>query len=111
MATLKKGTWDMNGNGSTGTLVIGGIGVDGALAGSSTALGNKVLGFWDEASRRLTFMRLIKPTDPSSFQVYTGYLMSDDTTLAGSFEAFKGSGATAERTVFGWLARLPPVVK
>lgn len=105
--TLKNGTWDMNANGSAGPLVIGGIGTDGTLAGSSTALGNKVLGFWDEASRKLTFMRLVKPTDPSTFQVYTGYLMSDNNTLAGSFEAFKGSGATAERTVFGWLAKLP----
>lgn len=111
MASLKTSEWDINGNGFTGVLVIKSIKSDGSLDGASTAFGNKILGFWDEAARKITFLRLVKPDDPSSYQIYTGYLMSDGATIAGSFEAFQGSGATAERSVFGWFAKLPPVIK
>lgn len=108
MASLKNGNWNINGNGFPGVLAISGIAGDGALTG--TVYGNKILGFWDEPSRRITFMRLTQPSDPASFQVYNGYLMTDNTTLAGSFEGFQGSGATAERSVFGWFAQLPKTI-
>jgi hypothetical protein len=53
-------------------------------------------------------MRLIDKGNPSSFQIYTGYLMQsqDNGSLAfaGSFEAFQGSGAVARRVVYGWYA-------
>lgn len=111
MASLKTDNWDINGNGFTGALAIKSINGDGSLGSASTAFGNKILGFWDEAARKITFLRLVNPNDPASFQVYTGYLMSDDATLAGSFEAFQGGGATAERSVFGWFARLPATIK
>lgn len=106
MAALSIGNWTINGNGFQDKLVISQIDSEGKLLNSS-AFGNKVLGFWDEASRKITFMRLVNPSDPSTFQVYTGYLMNDGKTLAGSFEAFQGSGASAKQSVFGWFAKFP----
>lgn len=44
--------------------------------------------------------------------MFTGYLFQNiqgnDTvyTLAGSFEAFAGTGAVAQRTLYGWLAQI-----
>jgi hypothetical protein len=106
MAALSIGDWAINGNGFQGKLVIKQIDTQGNLV-NSTAFGNKIVGFWDEASRKITFVRAVTPTDPASFQVYTGYLMSDNKMVAGYFEAFQGTGGSAKQSVFGWFAKFP----
>lgn len=57
-------------------------------------------------------MRIIEQNDPSKLQVFTGYLFQTRAggadaqyTLAGSFEAFAGTGAVAERVLYGWVAQ------
>lgn len=111
MASLKLGNWEINGNGFKGALAIKQIDAQGNIVGGSTVYDHKLLGFWDEGSRKITFMRVVNAADPASLQIYTGYLMGDNATLAGSFVGFGGSGATAQRSVFGWFARFPPVIK
>lgn len=107
MAALKLGNWKINGNGFEGVLAIKEIDANGNIKGGSKAFDNEIIGFWDEDSRKITFMRLVDKTNPSTFQVYTGYLMKNLTTIAGSFEGFQGTGATAKRSVFGWFATAP----
>ena len=109
-AILPTGTWKINGNSFRGDLVITSVDGSGKLTGTIYG-GQSIIGFWDEASQKITFMRLINPADPSTFQIFTGYLFSNCATdclhtLAGSFEAFAGSGATAQRTVYGWFAQI-----
>jgi hypothetical protein len=72
-----------------------------------------ITGFWSESAKKLTFVRTIN--NPSIIQVFTGYLLNAGTTfcstgefnkmMAGSFEAFASTGATRDRTLFGWVAR------
>jgi hypothetical protein len=56
-------------------------------------------------------MRITTASDPTTFQVFTGYLMQPQpgtgfvVTLAGSFEAFAGSGGSARRPLYGWYAQ------
>ena len=101
------GIWYINANGFSGTLSIQEVDAQGNLSGSSV-FGNEILGFWDESSQKLTFMRLFGPDNPSTFQIYTGYLMVPQPgvtlALAGTFEAFQGSGGTAQQSLFGWFA-------
>ncbi|MBT9315827.1 hypothetical protein [Leptothoe spongobia] len=61
-------------------------------------------------------MRIIAPDDPSTLQIYTGYLFTTPNrpapgqdvthTFTGFFEAFAGTGAVAERILYGWLASI-----
>ena len=101
--TNPRGPWNINGNGFLGNLWIEGFDAAGNLLPSSTDFG-----FWDDRSGKLTFMRVIDPADPSTFQIYTGYLMEPQPdaplAFAGSFEAFAGTGAVAERVLYGWYA-------
>ena len=101
------GTWTVNGNGYPGTLVIHSIDAHGNLA-HSTIYDQPIIGFWDDRAQKLTFMRLINHDDPSTFQIFTGYLMrgvnDGALALAGSFEGFSGTGAVAERVIYGWYA-------
>lgn len=106
MATLKIGNWKINGNGFEGALAINQIDASGNLIGS-TVYGHEMIGFWDEDARKITFIRVIDKSNPSSFQIYTGYLMSNNTMIAGSFQAFQGTGATAQCSVCGWFATSP----
>jgi len=103
------GTWTVNGNGFPGNLVIQSIDTGGNLVNSSI-YDQPIFGFWDDRGQKLTFMRLIKRDDPTTFQIYTGYLMrgvnDDRYSLAGSFEGFAGTGAYAERVIYGWYATL-----
>jgi kumamolisin len=105
------GFWTINGNGFPGVLAIPSIDPQGNLGAGSTVYGQPIFGFWDDPAQKLTFMRVITPTDPTTFQVYTGYLMrpqpgsGQPVTLAGAFEAFQGTGAVAQRSVFGWYAQ------
>lgn len=106
MASLTSGNWKINGNGFEGTLLINPPDASGNLV-NCLVYGNPVVGFWDEPSRKITFIRVLKQNDPSSLQIYTGYLMKDKKLLAGSFQGFKGTGATATQSTFGWFAKAP----
>jgi len=99
------GFYAFNGNGSEGSLHIEPVDSQGNLRG--TLLGNPISGFWDDAAQKLTFIRVINAADPSTFQVYTGYFFDQDrSTMAGFFEAFSGSGGSAQRSVYGWFAQI-----
>ncbi len=108
------GTWDVNGNGYPGALSIPSIDAQGNLGANCTIYGQRIFGFWNASAQMLTFMRTITPSDPSTFQVYTGYLMQPQpgsgfaVSLAGSFEAFTGSGGVAQRPLYGWDALRHP---
>lgn len=100
--------WSILGNESVGTLTLFSH-ADGYVDG--TVYGDKIDGFWDEDSQKLTFIRIPKGAQPNAHQIYTGYKFSwTDKAgtmvhcLAGSFEAFAGTGASVERNVFGWYA-------
>jgi hypothetical protein len=101
--------WKINANGFEGDLILSAVDAEGRLTG--TVLGNDIVGFWDDASQRITFIRVSNKTDHKFDQVYTGYLFqnrlgSDSIiTLAGVFQTFPGTWGNAQRNVFGWFAR------
>lgn len=99
---LPTGNWQINGNGWPGTLALS---VDGNGNVTGTVYGNPIQGFWDDAAQKLMFLRSPN-SDPSTGQIYTGYLFKRDSTytLAGSFQGFAGSGGVATRAVWGWFA-------
>jgi hypothetical protein len=98
---IPDGTWSINANGYVGVLEVTSIDIVGNLTG--TLFGTPITGYWDGSARRMTF-----ETKKASIeiQVYTGYLVQEGPTaiLAGSFEAFSGTGATATRDVYAWRA-------
>ena len=108
------GTWSFNSNGFPARLVITSVNhLTGDVVGNMD--GVPIKGFWNEGAQRLTFYRTIggnlSSTPPENIQVYTGYkfptsvLIPNGTKrLAGTFEAFRGTGANAVRSVFGWYA-------
>ena len=100
--------WMMNANGFEGPFIITSIDAQGNLLG--TFFGEPIFGFWDETAQKITFMRTPIPNNPQTFQIYTGFLFVSGPevtyNLAGYFEAFAGTGATATRTLYGWFARL-----
>lgn len=105
--TLPQGKWAIDGNGFVGELNITSVDAQGNLNG--TVFGNDIFGFWDEASKKITFMRIINPRDVTTFQIYTGFLFTDNNApnhfvLTGYFEAFQGTGAVAQRVLYGWFA-------
>ena len=110
------GPWHFFANGVAGQLTLTDDG-SGKLSGAIDG-NQQVLGFWDAAAQKVTFLRITDPTDPSSVQVYTGYLSSHVQppdviayTLVGSYQAFSGPDVTAQRNVFGWSASMSrPVV-
>jgi hypothetical protein len=109
-ASLPVGDWsDFYANGNPGTLHITSIDAHGNLTGS--AFGKPMQGFWDGFAGKITFEVGKASAD---LQVYTGFLhkTANGTTfqLDGSFEAFSGSGGTAQRNVFDWFARYDDVV-
>jgi hypothetical protein len=106
-------SWVFDGNGYGGTLVVNvdaSGNVTGSLSGGS--FNEDITGFYDNASSKLTFIRIpgSVPVHIDQIQIYTGYLITpaDDfrftAALAGSFEAFQGTAATASRSVYGWFA-------
>jgi hypothetical protein len=111
--SLIEATYTINGNGHLGDLVITSIDASGNLNG--TVFGQPIIGFWDEDGQKITFMRIIDAGDPSKTQIYTGYRFRTEggcedgvgdvcDTLTGSFEAFSGTGGSADRSVYGWYA-------
>ncbi len=107
---LVAGKWDINGNGAEGTLVIQGVDGQGRLQG--TVFGQKLVGWWDEEDKRITFLRVSDPANPASFQTFSGYHWDEEKGfgrihyLAGSFETYAGGGGSAKRPTYGWYAQI-----
>ncbi len=115
--SLRTGAWRFDGNGFRGTLNINSVDGQGNVTGTMLVDAPRVdpiRGFWDEASKKITFMRIINAQDPLSIQIFTGFgfdnsrdLPTDPTFfLTGFFEAFQDAGGSAQRSVFGWFATL-----
>src|SRR5215469_8677535 len=68
--TLPKGKWAIDGNGFAGELNITSMDAQGNLQG--TVFGQGIFGFWDEASQKITFMRITDASNVTTFQIYTG---------------------------------------
>jgi hypothetical protein len=112
-ASLPLGTWEVNASGDRGPLQLVSVSQQGELRG--TLFGTEIVGFWDERAQKVMFVRLVEPADSSTVQLFTGYLFRTHGglrgvgtmtyTLAGSFEALAGMGATAARAVYGWYAQ------
>jgi hypothetical protein len=117
-AQLPTGPWEVVANGTALQLNINSIDTQGNLIGTlvrSDGGIHQIYGFWSQSARKVTFVRTIN--NASVIQVFTGYLLNRGAdfcvvgspqfryTLAGSFEAFASTGATRDRTVFGWVAR------
>ncbi len=113
------GSWEIDANGYRGRLEIPTIDGSGNLMNSSLTMTNpapepvsKVVGFWDEDAQKITFIRVLDPNNPEKNQVYTGYMFDNHLdkadpityTVTGAFEAFKGTGGTANRSLYGWFA-------
>jgi hypothetical protein len=111
--SLPLGTWEVNAGGDRGPLQLASVSRQGELRG--TLSGIEIIGFWNARARKVTFVRLLKPDDPSTAQLFTGYLFRNPGglrgvgtatyTLAGSFEALTSTGATASQAVYGWYAQ------
>jgi hypothetical protein len=117
--TLQNGaTWTVNGNGHIDKLTFS-YTPQGSISG--TMYGDRIIGFWDHNSQKIIFMRLDNPSDPSSFQTYTGFLFKDAKEnpqgsplcyqiLSGSFLTPAGAGGSANRNEFGWYAQSPQIL-
>jgi hypothetical protein len=111
--SLPLGTWEANAGGDFGPLQLASVSRQGELRG--TLSGIEIVGFWNERAQKVTFLRRLNPADPSTAQLFTGYLFrtagglrgvgTATYTLAGSFEALAGTGATASPAVYGWYAQ------
>ena len=113
---LPSGDWRINANGFKGILHIAGVDAQGNVTGTLTMSGeppNQLnnVAYWDDTSKKITFIRVINAAEPSTSQTYTGFLFPQNHTqpngpseLAGSFEAFRGTGGTANRVLYGWFA-------
>jgi len=110
------GIWTLIANGHPGTLEIDPPAADGRLTGKVN--GHAMTGFWDEATRRITFMisTWFTPSPPIPFQTFRGYLSTHKAesvsfgppggptqyTLAGTFDVFGSIAGT-----YGWFAGGP----
>lgn len=111
--SLPLGTWEVNASGDRGPLQLVSVSPQGELRG--TLFGTAIVGFWDERAQQVTFVRVVNPADPSTTQLFTGYLFrhpgglrgvgTATYTLAGSFTALAGTGATAAQAAYGWYAQ------
>lgn len=118
--TLPVGTWNINANGTQGTLSIAALGAaDGSgnqfFKGSVTfgGVANSASGYWDETHQEIYFL-LQETAQPNYgvFQVYRGNLFSfvqfigieqkTTWTLAGDLRIFSMSASTA-----AWNGLLP----
>lgn len=83
---LPVGKWTINGDGNTGTLVIGTLSAPdssgnvfflGTTTFTISGATDSITGVWDEAGQAISFLRLpASDTDFSVFQVYSGTLYS-----------------------------------
>lgn len=116
------GTWQINANGYRGELVISSVDAQGNLSG--TIFGDPIVGFWNETAQEIIFARGQNPANPSNVQVYSGVHFDANQPLfpaggtvqpptppfqfrmlTGSFYAFAGTGSSAARPTYGWMAR------
>jgi hypothetical protein len=112
-ASLPLGTWEVNASGDRGPLQLVSLRQQGELRG--TLFGTEIVGVWNDQAQQLIFARLLTPGVPATAQLFTGYLFRNPGglrgvgtatyTLAGSFTALAGSGATASQAVYGWYAQ------
>lgn len=113
---LQHGSWNIDGNGYRGKLNIGIPDPQGNLVNSNVVYDGgpveTVTGFWDDVSKKITFIREISLDTPAINQIYTGFLLDNRSTgdrtyiLTGYYEAFQGSGAVAQRVLYGWYATI-----
>jgi hypothetical protein len=103
-------TWSILGHHSVGSLTLE-IAEDGSVSGS--VYGDPLRGSWDPSSRTLSFVRDPGGSDEGQdHQYYRGYRFTlpgaggPVEVLAGCFDAFGGSGASAGANRFGWFALL-----
>jgi hypothetical protein len=109
---LPVGTWTIDANGSTGTLIIG-SGAAGTFNG--TALGQPLSGFFNETDQEFSFIRVTSP-DVSTFEIYNGTLFSFSPnvstaifTLGGTFRTYPPAGGAV--SPFAWSAQLSQKLK
>ncbi len=115
---LPTGRWRINANGWQGELTILGIDGEGNLNAVVTFIGGgqqRVTGFWDDTSKKITFIRVVNENEPSQNQIYTGFHFTSQNPpgsanwLTGFFEAFQGGGGAAHRVLYGWYATYPVI--
>jgi hypothetical protein len=109
------GTWTANNNGFLGVIVVASQDPNGNIAG--TAFGNPMKGFYSSTTNKVRFWRAVAGSNVNGtgstvatadqIQIYTGYLYgcSGALCMAGTFESFAGTGATALKPDYGWNAR------
>jgi hypothetical protein len=115
-AASPAGNWSFNSNGSTfnGQSSLS-LTVDTAGNVHGTALGDPIVGFWNDSAAKLTFYRVtgggsLISAQPDRIQIYTGYMHPCSVSspgqqcLEGSFEAIAGAAGTASKSVYGWFA-------
>ena len=112
-SSLPLGTWEVNAGGDRGSLQIASVTRQGELRG--TLFGKAIVGFWNDLAQQIMFVRILNPAEPSTTQLFTGYLFRNPGglrgvgtatyTLAGSFTALAGTGTTAARATYGWYAQ------
>ncbi len=97
-------------NGKQTIITIDTLRPDGTFNGSIADGSHKsaIEGFWNGRTKQIEFVRDVEPGKPSALQIYRGVLMQNDTlfpgSFAGDFHAFAGTGGTAKRHVFAWVA-------
>lgn len=109
------GTWNINANGTTGTLILS-ASATGGITG--TVFGNPLTAVWDETSQILSFSRATEGAPKSfAFEVYIGTLFQPYDTpnglvkgegvplmLAGNFGKATVGGSIGPFAQFGWFA-------
>lgn len=117
---LPAGDWAIDANGFRGTMTIRGVDAAGNLDASlviDAPRADQMIGFWADVAKKITFIRVLNPQDPSANQIYTGFYFNNERdrptdvthTLSGFFEAFQGTGGIAERVLYGWVANITTV--
>lgn len=110
-AALTPSTWDANGDGFAATIYFDTLDANGNVAGKFDD-GTPLAGFWNDAESRITFYRVAHPNNPAALQIFTGYLVQPQpdsgtsVALTGYYEGFRGTGAVARRSIYGWYATL-----
>jgi hypothetical protein len=121
---LQSGQWQLNMNGTQGTLTINSVDAPGLVTGALTygrGAGDTypIIGRWDEAGKRLVFHTAttnLPPLTELFSLAFTGYLFRDAMrmpglrgdvvyTLVGHYLAFSDAGTTDQHE-FGWYAQI-----
>jgi hypothetical protein len=114
------GTWNMNANGTAGSLILS-MGISGSLTGTLSLGGgpaDPITAVWDETSQILSFSRATQGAPaPFAFEVYIGTLFQAYKTpnglvagegaplmLAGNFGTATAGGPVGPFAQFGWFA-------